>query len=105
MRKWDQGVSFEWAYWQLQKAEEALNQGKHRYAAQLLEGTETDLPELRRKKQLLSARIPGADLEVVCRELPSLDEELAYIENLKKAGERNKQKREQRESTTEKKEN
>jgi len=28
------------------------------------------------------------------------DEELAYIENLKKAGERNKQKREQRESTT-----
>ena len=33
------------------------------------------------------------------------DEELAYIENLKKAGERNKQKREQRESTTEKQEN
>ena len=32
------------------------------------------------------------------------DEELAYIENLKKAGERNKQKREQRESTTAKKE-
>lgn len=29
------------------------------------------------------------------------DAELAYIENLKKAGERNKQKREQRESTTE----
>ena len=27
------------------------------------------------------------------------DEELAYIENLKKAGERNKQRREQREST------
>jgi len=33
------------------------------------------------------------------------DEELAYIENLKKAGERNKRKREQRVSTTEKKEN
>lgn len=31
------------------------------------------------------------------------DEELAYIENLKKAGERNKQKRESRESTTESK--
>ena len=29
------------------------------------------------------------------------DDELAYIENLKKAGERNKQRREQRESTTE----
>lgn len=33
------------------------------------------------------------------------DEELAYIENLKKAGERNKQRREQRESTTQKQEN
>ncbi len=31
------------------------------------------------------------------------DDELAYIENLKKAGERNKQKRENRESTTESK--
>lgn len=31
------------------------------------------------------------------------DEELAYIENLKKAGERNKQRREKRESTTESK--
>jgi len=33
------------------------------------------------------------------------DEELAYIENLKKAGERNKQRREQRESTTKEQEN
>lgn len=32
------------------------------------------------------------------------DDELAYIENLKKAGERNKQRRENRESTTENKE-
>lgn len=32
------------------------------------------------------------------------DEELAYIENLKKAGERNKQRREQRESTADQKE-
>ena len=32
------------------------------------------------------------------------DEELAYIENLKKAGEKNKQKREQRESTAKEKE-
>ena len=31
------------------------------------------------------------------------DEELAYIENLKKAGERNKQRRERSESTTEEK--
>ena len=61
---------------QLQKAEDALAQGKHRYARQLLEAVETDIPELHRKKQLLMARIPGADLEAVCRELPSLDEEL-----------------------------
>ena len=32
------------------------------------------------------------------------DDELAYIENLKRAGERNKQKREARESATDKKE-
>ncbi len=32
------------------------------------------------------------------------DDELAYIENLKKAGERNKQRREQRESTTQNRE-
>jgi hypothetical protein len=31
------------------------------------------------------------------------DDELAYIENLKRTGEKNKQKREQRESTTEEK--
>ena len=61
---------------QLKKAEDALAQGRHRHAAQILEGVETDIPELRRKKQLLLARIPGADLEAVCRELPSLDEEL-----------------------------
>ena len=61
---------------QLKKAEEALAQGKHRYARQLLEAVETDVPELNRKKQLLTGRLPGADLEAVCRELPSLDEEL-----------------------------
>lgn len=61
---------------ELQKAENALNQGKHRYAEHLLKGVDSDIPELKRKKQLLLARIPGADLEAVCRELPSLDEEL-----------------------------
>ena len=60
----------------LQKAAQALDQGKHRYARQLLEAVETDIPELNRTKQLLFARIPGADPEAVCRELPSLDEEL-----------------------------
>ena len=37
---------------------------------------ETDIPELNRTKHILSGRLPGADLEAVCRELPSLDEEL-----------------------------
>jgi len=61
---------------QLRKAEEALEQGKHRYARQLLEAAETEAPELNRKKQLLLSRIPGVDLGTVCRALPSLDEEL-----------------------------
>lgn len=58
------------------QAETALAQGKHRYGAQLLEAVDTDIPELKRKKLLLLARIPGGDLESVCRELPTLDEEL-----------------------------
>ena len=61
---------------QLRKAEEALRQGKHRLAAQLLEGVEPEIPELQRKKQLLRGSLPGADPEAVCKELPSLDEEL-----------------------------
>ena len=60
----------------LRQAEAALELGKHRYGAQILESVETDIPELHRTKQLLLSRIPGADLEAVCRELPSLDGEL-----------------------------
>ena len=60
----------------LRQAEAALACGKHRYAAQILESVETDIPELNRTKHILSGRLPGADLEAVCRELPSLDEEL-----------------------------
>lgn len=60
----------------LRQADAALELGKHRYAAQLLETVDTEIPEFIRTKQLLLARIPGADLEEVCKELPSLDEEL-----------------------------
>lgn len=58
----------------LSRAEEALAEGKDIYAAQLLQHV-TD-PWLRREKLLLRARIPGADRIQICRELPSLDEEL-----------------------------
>jgi transcriptional regulator with XRE-family HTH domain len=58
----------------LRQAEEALTAGKEIYAAQLLE--QVTSPLLLREKLLLSARLPGADVESICRELPSLDEEL-----------------------------
>ena len=60
----------------IRQAEDALAEGKHRLAERILEGLETETPELTRKKQLLLAKIPGADLEKICRDLPSLDEEL-----------------------------
>lgn len=59
----------------LAAAEQALNTGKYLYARQLLEETDV-IPELERKKQLLFGRIPGADLQAVVGQLPSLDEEL-----------------------------
>lgn len=58
----------------LRQAEEALAEGKTVYAAQLLECVTASL--LRREKLLLSARLPGMDLESICQALPSLDSEL-----------------------------
>ncbi len=58
----------------LRQAEQALADGKHIYAAQLLESVTS--PLLRREKLLLAARIPGADPIHICESLPSLDEEL-----------------------------
>jgi transcriptional regulator with XRE-family HTH domain len=58
----------------LRQAEEALAAGKDLYAAQLLQSVTA--PLLLREKLLLSARIPGSDLEAICRSLPSLDPEL-----------------------------
>ena len=60
----------------LRQAEEALSQGKHRLAAEVLETVETEIPELQRKKLLLMARLPNADGAAICHQLPSLDEEL-----------------------------
>lgn len=60
----------------LQSAQTALTQGKHRLASDILEGVQGTIPELKRKKILLMAKIPGAVPEALCQELPSLDEEL-----------------------------
>ena len=62
------------AFENLRKARQALTAGKDRYASQLLE--DITAPELLREKLLLMAKIPGGDPEALCRELPSLDEEL-----------------------------
>lgn len=58
----------------LAQAERALAQGKDIYAGQLLSSVTS--PLLLRHKLLLSARLPGADPEEICQQLPSLDEEL-----------------------------
>lgn len=58
----------------LRQAEAALEEGRHRLAAELLEGVEAEA--LIRQKLLLQSRLPGADPEAICARLPSLDEEL-----------------------------
>lgn len=64
----------------LELAEEGLQQGKNLYVRQLLE--ELELPAgpvyagIRRRRLLLLGRCAPEKLEHICRELPSLDEEL-----------------------------
>ena len=58
----------------LDQAENAIRDGKDIYAAELLE--KVNCVELLRQKLLLKAKLPGAKLPEICRELPSLDEEL-----------------------------
>jgi len=58
----------------LHQARLAMDAGKTRYAQQLLESVTA--PELLREKLLLFAKIPGTELSELCRQLPSLDEEL-----------------------------
>lgn len=58
----------------LRRAREALDTGRDIYASQLLQ--QVTAPELQREKLLLSARLPQASPEEICRLLPSLDQEL-----------------------------
>ncbi len=58
----------------LRQAEDALTQGRHRLAAQLLD--EVRGTEFLRRKLLLLAKIPGANVEEICVQLPDLDAEL-----------------------------
>lgn len=58
----------------LRRAERALEEGREVYARELLE--KVTEPLFLRQKLLLLARIPGTKPGEICRELPSLDEEL-----------------------------
>ena len=60
----------------LNRAEEAIAAGRDRYGRELLEKAEAGVPEVLRRKLLLLGRLPDAPLDRICRELPSLDEEL-----------------------------
>lgn len=60
----------------LQKAEEAIAQGKEILASQLLEKADAPAPGLQRRRLLLLGQLPGANLQEICQGLPSLDGEL-----------------------------
>lgn len=60
----------------LQNARQAIFEGKEIYASQLLEKVTEPNPDVQRRRLLLMAKISGADPVQICRELPSLDEEL-----------------------------
>lgn len=60
----------------LTQAEEAIRQEKFVLARELLEKADFPSPDLRRRKGLLLARIPGEQAEKIVQQLPSLDEEL-----------------------------
>ncbi len=62
----------------LQSAASALKENRHILAAQLLQQVDSRNPDIRRRKQLLSARLPGADPVQLCQELPSWDEEVLF---------------------------
>lgn len=63
----------------LAAAEDALDKGKDIYARELLSeiaGLAQEIPGGKRQYLLLSARLKKADLAGICRELPSIDEDL-----------------------------
>lgn len=57
-------------------AEQALREEKQPLARQLLEELEPEIPELERRRLLLQGKLPGADVQKITRQLPSVDEEL-----------------------------
>jgi len=76
---------FDWEYrflrvmTTLAAAEAAIGQKKDIYARELLaelDGIDHGLPGVERQRLLLLGRIKGQNLEVLCRELPSIDEDL-----------------------------
>lgn len=85
-RKLDKPLSYfleEWAApeqargWELlARAQKALDEGRDRYAGNLLEAAEGTGEDFFRRKMLIAARLPGADIPRLCAGLPSLDEEL-----------------------------
>ena len=60
----------------LRQAARALEEGRDRYAENLLQEAQGDSEDFLRRKLLLSAALPGADVPALCAALPSLDEEL-----------------------------
>ena len=60
----------------LRQAARALEEGRDRYAENLLLEAQVDGEDFLRRKLLLSAALPGADVPALCAALPSLDEEL-----------------------------
>ena len=60
----------------LRQAARALEEGRDRYAENLLQEARGDGDDFLRRKLLLSAALPGADIPALCAALPSLDEEL-----------------------------
>lgn len=60
----------------LNRAEEAVEQGRTEYARELLAQLPPEVPELKRRKLLLLSRLPGENPAEICKKLPSLDEEL-----------------------------
>lgn len=75
--QWERGFLI--AMSALAAAEQALREGKHIYARELLKealDAGQDFPGIQRQCLLLQGQLPGEELTELCRALPALDEEL-----------------------------
>lgn len=79
----DPVLEWEWKYLSVRTAlavsEQAAAEGKSQYALQILEDAAEvghEIPELERQRLLQMGKLPGADLQRIADQLPSLDEEL-----------------------------